>query len=167
MILFFAASGWWIYRMQRKQLRELLFTEVGRDPDEKFTYRTFWKTSTSRLWRGLFQSPLLTVHNESDETIILLRGTQDSDPADSLADASVLWAISPGSMFGISWVEMDRSGWCENPVNVYWIARSRREIDEIRGTRGPFDPNNFEILETIGPNICWGERFPEFRYVGN
>ncbi len=109
----------------------------------------------------------ITIYNDSDETIVLLTGAPPRlEIADAVGQGKTLTARPPGASYDRFFSQMDNVDWCEAPLRVYWIVRTDLDIS-IHGSSGPFDPDEFEVLETIGPNICWGERNAEYHYTGD
>lgn len=115
--------------------------------------------------------------NDSDETILFINaGGQDA----TLQDAVERWSWNPPSLppggnlvlaFDVFEPEGrpgDNEPWCVNAT--YFIVRSktgRVYSPKPADQDPPFEADDLEILEQLGPGHCWPERITEYRYTGN
>ena len=105
----------------------------------------------------------LSLVNGSEEDVIFVLGSESQGFEERFEDPILLQSLPPGSTgvsIGYAHVARDTE-WCMAQDRVIWVVQDRIDRD-LPPTPFDADPANFEIIQKIGPDLCWPERNSEY-----
>lgn len=114
----------------------------------------------------------ITYLNDSDRQVVITSGL-DGEPGSldaAFAQGRILRTLERGQTLRSSYSfssDAEDGEFCQPARIVVWILESKDgTIYEGRQPSSSYVAADFDVLEVIGPNICWGARDAEYVYSG-
>ena len=106
----------------------------------------------------------VTFQNESDQSVAIARNATGEEIDEFFRRSPVLFFLGPGVEVPIRWSTGEPYTLCEHADIEYYVVTL--PIRPERYIAGQTRLDDFNLLETVGPGICWDSQNPTYTFSG-